>query len=85
MGLDFACDPVVQLSSEGVKIDSYLRPEAFLGDLGLDESLMFLGSDFVWLCATLWIEVLDGVDRCQGEGSARNKLITCCMYVWLNA
>jgi hypothetical protein len=47
MGLDFACDPVVQLSSEGMKIDSYLRPEAFLGDLGLDESLMFLGSDFV--------------------------------------
>jgi len=26
-----------------VKIDSYLRPEAFLGDLGLDENLMFLG------------------------------------------
>ena len=24
----------------GVKIDAYLRPEAFLGDLGVDESLM---------------------------------------------
>lgn len=30
----------------GVKIDSYLRPEAFLGDLGLDENLMFLGKVF---------------------------------------
>ena len=43
MGLVFACDRVVQLSNEGVKIDSYLWPEAFLGDLGLDENLMFLG------------------------------------------
>ena len=28
-----------------LRIDSYLRPEAFLGDLGVDESLM---SDEFW-------------------------------------
>ena len=34
---------------KGVKIDAYLRPEAFLGDLGVDENLM--SEHFGTLCA----------------------------------
>lgn len=51
---------------KGVKIDSYLRPEAFLGDLGLDESLM---SESFWhtLREARITEVKEELNRILGK------------------
>ncbi|CAE7749672.1 Cyt-b5 [Symbiodinium sp. CCMP2592] len=47
---------------KGVKIDAYLRPESFLGDLGVDENLM---SDQFWhtLREARIVEIRQEVDR----------------------
>eukprot|EP00435_Cladocopium_sp_Y103_P067653 s518_g30.t1 len=47
---------------KGVKIDSYLRPESYLGDLGVDESLM---SEEFWhtLREARIVEVREEIDR----------------------
>ncbi|CAK9045542.1 unnamed protein product [Durusdinium trenchii] len=57
---------------KGVKIDSYLRPEAFLGDLGVDESLM---SESFWhtLREARITEVKEELNRILGKTATRRR------------
>ncbi|CAJ1411215.1 unnamed protein product [Effrenium voratum] len=57
---------------KGVKIDSYLRPEALLGNLGVDESLM---SDEFWhtLREARIVEIREEIDRVLSQTSSTHK------------
>ncbi|CAE7831571.1 Cyt-b5 [Symbiodinium necroappetens] len=57
---------------KGVKIDAYLRPEAFLGDLGVDENLM---SDDFWhtLREARIVEIRQEVDRLLSQCTKTHK------------
>ncbi|CAE7235104.1 Cyt-b5 [Symbiodinium sp. CCMP2592] len=57
---------------KGVKIDAYLRPEAFLGDLGVDENLM---SDDFWhtLREARIVEIRQEVERLLNRCTKTHK------------
>ncbi|CAE7284014.1 CYB2, partial [Symbiodinium microadriaticum] len=60
---------------KGVKIDAYLRPEAFLGDLGVDENLM---SDQFWhtLREARIVEIRQEVDRLLDRCTKTHKAVS---------